>query len=136
MNTDNDNQADLLQDKIDEIDREIEELSETAKDDIALELSDNNRKWMEESPLDWLYEFGYIDMNDNGKYEIDEWDGGSIYDRKKRKYPSWLRVDSKKLRADVLEKLNYSRSEELARYDGEERTEDYNGETYYIYKTE
>jgi hypothetical protein len=134
--TDNDNQADLLQDKINDLDREIEKLAEIATDDIALELSDNNRKWMEDSPLDWLYEFGYIQKDGFNNWDIRRYAEGGMHSRKKNKYPDWIMIDLEALKDNLIEQLDYARSDELARYDGAERTEEYNGETYYIYKTE
>ncbi len=133
MDSDNPNQTDLLQDKIDEIDEMIEELAERATEDMTEEFFIKNAKWMKEDPLDWLAEFEYI----NSDHEIDRW--GDYYDgynRKEKKYPDWIRVDVEGLYMDLKTRINDYRNEEFARYDGEERIEDYNGETYYIYRTE
>jgi hypothetical protein len=136
LDTDNENEADHLKDKIDELNVQIDDLAEWAAEEIADEMYVNNIKWMKEDPLDWLHEFDYIGKSGN-QYDINRW--GKYYDgynREEIKYPEWILVDVVKLVADLIPRINEYRAEEFARYDGVERTEEYNGETFYIYKTE
>lgn len=131
--TDDMNTIDLISVKIDEIDEMIDELAESAKEDLEEENYQRMYDWMKDDPLDWLHEFGYIDDTRS----VNRYEEGSTYGNSKRKhYPDWIKVDVPKIKEDALEHMGNYRAEEFARYDGQERTEKYNGEYYYIYKTE
>ena len=79
----------------------------------------------------WLEDYGYL-YSDNGELSVRQ----DQYGKEKTFYPKFLSVDMDKLKEELYKEIRQQTGSEFARYDGIERKEVVDGETYYIYKVE
>jgi hypothetical protein len=119
----NDND-DIIYNKIEEIEKEINILSDQSKEILHEKEYDDALERMKD-PVDFLWEHGYIEKEGRG------W---GFEDREN--FPKWVRVDIDKIKKDLNARSIEYRVDDLARADGKEHQVEYKGETYYIYRTE
>ena len=122
---------DIIWEKIDEVDKEISELAEQAKEIIYEEEYQNVLNSMND-PLNFLSEHGYIEKLHRG-WSI----GRHDYTNKTPiNEVSWVKVNIDKIKKELTDRSIEYRVDDLSRMDGIEHQVEYKGETYYIYKTE
>lgn len=134
-NTQDQNQKEYLQEKLDEKNDDLRDLISIATEFIKEKYFNEKVEELINNPLEWLVQEGYV-KNINGDYIISKYHSSTGGLPIQKNFPAWLRVDLNRVRKDLYEMFNEDRGRALAYYDQRERTVVYDDTTYYIYRTQ
>jgi hypothetical protein len=124
--TDNSQEIELYQEKIDGIDLELEDLYVDIREYLYNYEYDNSYDMLTNNLEEWLEEYGFMS---NGEL-ITKIERGES----KTFFPKFLSVDIEKMREELESLILKDVGNYFATYDGSEREVEYNGVTYYIYR--
>ena len=125
--TDNSEEIELYQEKIDGIDLELEDLYTDIRQHLYNYEYDNSYDMLTNNLEEWLEDYGYMS---NGELITRE----DKYGKEKTFFPKFLSVDIEKMREELESLILENVGGYFATYDGIEREVEYNGVTYYIYR--
>ena len=125
--TDNSEEIELYQEKIDVIESELEDLYSDIREYLYNYEYDNSYDMLTNNLDEWLGDYGYMSNSELNTRE-------DKYGKEKTFFPKFLSVDIEKMREEIESLLLEDVSNYFATYDGLEREVEYNGVTYYIYK--
>ena len=124
--TDNSEEIELYQEKIDGIDLELEDLYTDIRQHLYNYEYDNSYDMLTNNLEEWLEDYGYMS------------DGELITKRERGEsktfFPNFLSVDIEKMREELESLILENVGGYFATYDSIEREVEYNGVTYYIYR--
>ncbi len=124
--TDNSEEMELYQEKIDVIESELEDLYTDIRQHLYDYEYDNSYDMLTNNLEEWLEDYGYMS------------DGELISKRERGEnktfFPDFLSVDIEKMREELESLILENVGNYFATYDGVEREVEYNGVTYYIYR--
>ena len=124
--TDNSEEIELYQEKIDGIDLELEDLYTDIRQHLYNYEYDNSYDMLTNNLEEWLEDYGYMS---NGELITKRERGES-----KTFFPNFLSVDIEKMREELESSILENVGGYFATYDSIEREVEYNGITYYIYR--
>jgi hypothetical protein len=124
--TDNSEEIELYQEKIDGIDLELEDLYTDIRQHLYNYEYDNSYDMLTNNLEEWLEDYGYMS---NGELITKRERGES-----KTFFPNFLSVDIEKMREELESLILENVGGYFATYDSIEREVEYNGVTYYIYR--
>jgi len=124
--TDNSEEIELYQEKIDGIDLELEDLYTDIRQHLYNYEYDNSYDMLTNNLEEWLEDYGYMS---NGELITKRERGES-----KTFFPNFLSVDIEKMREELESLILENVGGYFATYDSIEREVEYNGITYYIYR--
>ena len=124
--TDNSEEIELYQEKIDGIDLELEDLYTDIRQHLYNYEYDNSYDMLTNNLEEWLEDYGYMS---NGELITKRERGES-----KTFFPNFLSVDIEKMREELESSILENVGGYFATYDSIEREVEYNGVTYYIYR--